>query len=155
MRILLLDLLVIVLKHTDILTNRANVQRGVRNADLPLTYTKMAEIFLPKWKNGNGSQFMRNLDRYLRYEVDKEKSELAMREAQCRKVNRDMGSAKMEGVGQLKGTIPARDFFRWQQFKPGCWGDKSFVKEYFRDNPSFKAQTLTKKSFSGPSFKAA
>lgn len=115
----------------------------------------MAEIFLPSWKSGNGSQFMKNLDRYLRYEVDVEKSQLAMREAQCRKENREMGSAKADGLGQLKASIPARDYFRWHQFKPGCWGDKSFIKEYLRDNPSFKAESLTKKSFSGPSFKAA
>jgi hypothetical protein len=61
----------------------------------------------------------------------------------------------MEGLGQLKASIPARDYFRWHQFKPGCWGDKSFIKEYLRDNPSFKAESLTKKSFSGPSFKTA
>jgi hypothetical protein len=45
----------------------------------------MAEIFLPKWKNGNGSKFMENLDRYLRYEVDMEHHQAAMREAMVRK----------------------------------------------------------------------
>ena len=51
----------------------------------------MANILLPKWKNGNGSQFMKNLDRCLRYEVDLEKAQLAsMREAQmARKENRE------------------------------------------------------------------
>jgi hypothetical protein len=37
----------------------------------------MAEIFIPKWKasQGNGSQFMKNLEKHLRYEVDLEKYE--------------------------------------------------------------------------------
>jgi len=115
----------------------------------------MADIFLPKWKDGNGSQFMKNLDRYLRYEVDLEQHEASMREQMARKENAEMGSAKADGLGQLKGTIPAREYFRWQQSHPGCWGDKSFVKEFFRDNPSFKAKSMEKQSFSGPSFKTA
>lgn len=112
----------------------------------------MANIFLPKWnEKGNGSQFMKNLDRYLRYEVDLEKHEASMREQMMRKENEEMGVAKTEGLGQLKGSIPAREYFRWQQSHRGCWGDKSFIKEFFRDNPSFKAKSFAQPSFSKPS----
>ena len=115
----------------------------------------MADIFLPKWKDqgkGNGSKFMKNLDRYLRYEVDMEHHEAAMREAMVRKENNEMGVAKGDGIGQLKGTIPAREYFRWHQSHRGCWGDKSFIKEFFRDNPSFRAKSSNNKSFSGKTF---
>jgi len=112
----------------------------------------MADILIPKWKNGNGSQFMKNLDRYLRYEVDLEEHESVMREKMAMKENKEMGVAKMDGLGQLKASIPAREYFRWHQAERGCWGDKSFVKEFLRDNPSFKAKTLSRQSFSGPSF---
>ena len=115
----------------------------------------MAEIFLPKWKDqgkGNGSKFMKNLDRYLRYEVDMEQHEAAMREAMVRKENNEMGVAKADGIGQLKGTIPAREYFRWHQSHRGCWGDKSFTDEFFRDNPSFRAKSFNNKSFSGKTF---
>ena len=64
----------------------------------------MADIFLPKWKTegkGNGTKFMQNLDRYLRYEVDLEKHEASMREAMARKENEEMGVAKTEGLGQI------------------------------------------------------
>ena len=114
----------------------------------------MADIFLPKWKaegKGNGTKYMQNLDRYLRYEVDLEKHEASMREAMARKENQEMGVAKIDGLGQLKGTIPARESFRWLQSERGCWGDKSFVNEFFRDNPSFKAKSFTKPSFNKPS----
>ena len=107
----------------------------------------MSEIFIPKWKEGNGSTFMKNLERHLRYEVDLEKYEAKKREIECGKENEQGGM--MDGVGQLKATIPAREYFRWQQFKPGCWQDKQFVKEFLRDNPALKTKSFDKKTFHG------
>ena len=100
----------------------------------------MADVFIPKWKEGNGSSFMKNLEKYLKYEVDLEKSEVAMRDALARKENREMGSARSDGLGQLKATIPAREYFRLHQAERGCWGDMQFIKEWVRDNPDHKAQ---------------
>tara|TARA_R100000458_G_C8256881_1_gene232885 strand:+ start:1036 stop:1380 length:345 start_codon:yes stop_codon:yes gene_type:complete len=109
----------------------------------------MSEIFIPKWKDNqkNGSQFMKNLERHLRYEVDLEKFEHKKREIECGKENQQGGM--LEGVGQLKATIPARDYFRWLQFKPGCWSDKQFVDEYLRDNPACRTKSPDKKVFQG------
>ena len=100
----------------------------------------MADVFIPKWKAGNGSSFMKNLEKYLKYEVDLEKHEAAMRDALARKANPEMGSARSDGLGQLKAPIPAREYFRWHQQERGCWGDKQFIKEWVRDNPDHKAQ---------------
>tara|TARA_Y100001970_G_scaffold2421_1_gene2888 strand:- start:2611 stop:2922 length:312 start_codon:yes stop_codon:yes gene_type:complete len=100
----------------------------------------MADVFIPKWKAGNGSAFMKNLERYLKYEVDLEQHEAAMRDAMARKENREMGSARVDGLGQLKATIPAREYFRWHQQERGCWGDRQFIKEWVRDNPDHKAK---------------
>jgi len=107
----------------------------------------MAEIFIPKWgkAQGNGSQFMKNLEKHLRYEVDLEKYEAKKRELECGKENGEGG--QVEGLGQLKGTIPAREYFRWHQDKQGCWGDKAFTNEFFRDNPHLKAKSFSKKTF--------
>ena len=109
----------------------------------------MSEIFIPNWKDNqkNGSQFMKNLERHLRYEVDLEKFESKKREIECGKENEQGGM--MEGVGQLKATIPARDYFRWLQFKPGCWSDKQFVDEYLRDNPACRTKSPDKQVFQG------
>ena len=65
---------------------------------------------------------MENLDRYLRYEVDLEKHEASMREQMARKENTEMGSAHTDGLGQLKGTIPAREYFRWHQERRDAGG---------------------------------
>jgi hypothetical protein len=113
----------------------------------------MAEIFIPKWKPAetNGSQFMKNLDRHLRYEVDLEKYESKKREIECAQENAEGG--QLEGLGQLKGTIPAREYFRWHQDKQGCWGDKAFTNEFFRDNAHLKAKSFSKKTFVAGGFK--
>ena len=100
----------------------------------------MSDVFIPQFKEGNGSAFMKNLERYLKYEVDLEKHEAAVRNEMVRKENREIGSAKVDGLGQLKATIPAREYFRWHQAERGCWGDKQFIKEWVRDNPDHKAQ---------------
>ena len=101
----------------------------------------MADVFIPQFKEGNGSAFMKNLERYLKYEVDLEKHEAAVRNEMVRKENREIGSAKVDGLGQLKATIPAREYFRWHQAERGCWSDRQFVKEWVRDNESHRAQT--------------
>ena len=113
----------------------------------------MAEIFIPKWKPAetNGSQFMKILDRHLRYEVDLEKYEAKKREIECAQENAEGG--QVEGLGQLKGTIPAREYFRWHADKRGCWGDKQFTNEFFRDNAHLKAKSFSKKTFVQGGFK--
>tara|TARA_R110000868_G_scaffold366441_1_gene629347 strand:- start:5448 stop:5828 length:381 start_codon:yes stop_codon:yes gene_type:complete len=45
------------------------------------------------------------------------------------------GSDRVEGRGQMVGSIPARIYMRWHQMLPGCWKDKQFVDEFLRDNP--------------------
>ena len=100
----------------------------------------MADVFLPKWKEGNGSAFMEGLERHLRFEADLERVESAQRAAAANAEVRDMGSAKMDGLGQLKAVIPAREYFRWHQSHEGCWGDKGFIREYVRDNPEFRGE---------------
>ena len=39
----------------------------------------MGEILIPKWKGGNGSSFMKGLERHIRHEVDLEKFEASKR----------------------------------------------------------------------------
>ena len=84
---------------------------------------------------------MKNLERYLKYEVDLEKHEAAVRNEMVRKENREIGNAKVDGLGQLKATIPAREYFRWHQQERGCWSDRQFVNEWVRDNESHRPQT--------------
>jgi len=100
----------------------------------------MSEIFVPKWKEGNGSSFMKNLDRYLRYHVDLEEYEHRKRSIDAHNESKALGNAKMDGLGQHVLTVPAREFFRWQADERGCWGDKGFVREFARDNSEYRGE---------------
>ena len=100
----------------------------------------MADVFLPKWREGNGSAFMEGLERHLRQEVDLERFHARKRAIEANQEVREMGSAKADGLGQLKGVIPAREYFRWHRSHPGCWGDKEFTREFYRDNPEMRAE---------------
>ena len=107
----------------------------------PSSYCKdMADIFIPKWKAGNGSSFMKGLERHIRQEVDLERYEASKRAQQANLEARAMGNAKAEGLGQLKAVIPAREWFRWNASHEGCWHDKGFVREFTRDNPEFRGE---------------
>ena len=101
----------------------------------------MSEVFIPKWKNGNGSSFMKGLERHIRHEVDLERYESSKRAQQANLEARTMGNAKADGIGQLKLVVPAREWHRWNNEKPGCWQDKQFVDEFYRDNPHFRGET--------------
>ena len=109
----------------------------------PFTRIDMANIFIPKWKEGNGSSFMKGLERHIRHELDMEKFEFSKRAQQANQEVRNMGSAKSDGLGQLQAVVPAREWFRWQQEHPGCWQDKQFVREFKRDNPELRGEGVT------------
>ena len=83
---------------------------------------------------------MEGLERHLRFEADLERVEAAKRAAAANAEVRDMGSHKVDGLGQLKAVVPAREYFRWHQSHERCWGDKQFNREFLRDNPQFKAE---------------
>ena len=86
---------------------------------------------------------MEGLERHLRHEVDLEKYEARKNEILANREARSMGSAKADGLGQLKSVIPGREWFRWNQSHPGCWNNKGFHREFMRDNPQFKAEGNT------------
>ena len=101
----------------------------------------MADIFIPKWKAGNGSAYMAGLERHIRHHVDLERHEASKRAQEANLEARMMGNAKADGLGQLKLGVPAREWHRWNNEKPGCWQDKQFVDEFFRDNPHLRGVT--------------
>ena len=101
----------------------------------------MSEIFIPKWKAGNGSAYMAGLERHIRHHVDLERHESSKRAQEANLEARTMGSAKSDGLGQLKLVVHAREWHRWNNEKPGCWQDKQFVDEFFRDNPHLRGVT--------------
>ena len=53
----------------------------------------------------------------------------------------------VDGLGQLKAEIPITTYLRWHHAQPGCWADKSFRKEFYRDNKELLAARPEKKYY--------
>lgn len=53
----------------------------------------------------------------------------------------------VNGLGHLQMIIPARTYMRWQLENPGCWNDKEFGREFYRDNPELRGAKTVKKYF--------
>ena len=88
-----------------------------------------------------GPDAMKNLERELRWEVSSEKLGYYERLRKAKEADRlTVGDKKwVEGIGQRILDIDARTYFRWQQSHEGCWEDKQFIKEFYRDNPECRA----------------
>lgn len=83
-----------------------------------------------------GADFAHQLDRELRLEVEKEKVEYALRASKIARINSQLIPTEcIDGLGPKVASIDARTYFRWQQEHPGCWDDKTFMREFVRDNP--------------------
>tara|TARA_R110000782_G_scaffold68213_2_gene137377 strand:+ start:5081 stop:5524 length:444 start_codon:yes stop_codon:yes gene_type:complete len=100
---------------------------------------------VPEIRNQQGSAFMKGLEKYLRFSESKDVKAQAYEERRARTLQEKKeiagvhGTRGIEGLGQLTGTIPAREFFRWQQeLGNECWNDKHFSDSFFRDNPEYK-----------------
>ncbi len=86
--------------------------------------------------------FIKNLNWYLKKEVEIEKHLACKREMLARKKARAVGNKTIDGLGKPIAHIPLRDMFRAQQtWGDECMDDKVFIKEWIRDNPSHRAQS--------------
>lgn len=82
-----------------------------------------------------GPDFAAGLYRELRMEVAQEKVAYANRAARIAKVNQQLLPESIDGLGPKIASIDARTWYRWEQEHPGCMADKSFLREFVRDNP--------------------
>lgn len=55
-----------------------------------------------------------------------------------------------DGIGRAILSIPPLSYHYWgQRLGYGCWDDKQFVAEYWRDNPGARANSTTGKVMVG------
>lgn len=98
-------------------------------------------VHVPELSGKNGTAFMEGLERWIRLSSEQDVHDYAAREESARREKMQMGKHKVEGLGQLKAVIPLRDYLRWsQQEGPDVWGDATFRKEFYRDNPDLVVQ---------------
>ena len=105
---------------------------------------------VPELRGKDGTAFMDGLERHLKYaestHVKEQAYEQRRQETLMEKQIMTGGGIKgIEGLGQLKSTIPAREFFRWRQAEgDDCWTDEHFRKSFFRDNPEYVVKDYQK-----------
>tara|TARA_Y100001972_G_C7391146_1_gene204209 strand:- start:58 stop:417 length:360 start_codon:yes stop_codon:yes gene_type:complete len=117
---------------------------GLQYAPPLVDENKIMSVEVPQLVGLNGTQYMNNLERYLRtatqHEVQESVAKKRHMEAQ-KEAQECLGAKTKQGLGQLKRVIPAREFHRWIQHHgdAGIWSDKQWLREWDRDNPQFKA----------------
>jgi|SRR5580693_61675 hypothetical protein len=53
----------------------------------------------------------------------------------------------IDGIGECVARIPADAYFYWMARKGiGCWLDKTFIREYIRDNPEVRVNSKSRKA---------
>lgn len=78
--------------------------------------------------------------------IPQEKAQADLRAASIGKMLLDDGPLVVEGLGQKLGEVDARTWFRWNSEFPGCWQNREFVHEFFKDNPQYRAPGWTPKT---------
>jgi len=108
----------------------------------------MNQIYAPNWstlakqKGQSYDTFMRDLERYVRYDVNMKQHQETERAMKSRWVARNLGKQVVEGLGQAIAHIPITDWANAiNACGEGCWEDKQFRKEWLRDNESHRAQS--------------
>jgi len=79
---------------------------------------------------------------YLRKETERaarsEKQNYEARQEQARKSAKSLEGGK--GDFRLARVTDLTTYMRHQQERPGCWGDKGFVKDFEKSNPEVKVK---------------
>ena len=87
--------------------------------------------------------FLREFEAEILGQIPAEKVKADLDGAKTKQFLVNEGAVAIEGLGQKLGEIPARTYFRWLQDKPGCWQDREFTHEFFKDNGRLKSDGWT------------
>jgi hypothetical protein len=111
---------------------------------VPAPITRVSDDLLVTDIAGNlGPDFLRGLDRELRWQVEKEKLEYHQQVARRAQEDRLVIERPwVEGLGQRKLAMPARTYFRWLQQNPDDVQDPAWIDSIYRDNPELRGDRL-------------
>lgn len=81
------------------------------------------------------------LEQELRTGWNKNRVDAAIQAKKTHEINVQRHRA-VEGLGALKARIPPTAYHFWgQKLGYGCWNDKTFMKEFIRDNPECRVNS--------------
>lgn len=105
----------------------------------------MADIIIPKGRPKEDTSFWQTIERNIRLGIGQEKVLQKQRMIEVARLEAMIPRKTVEGLGQLVGIIDEEVYQRWHAFDRGCWSDKKFKREFFRDNPEYRASRPVKK----------
>lgn len=91
-------------------------------------------------------QFLHEFEQEILGTIPEEKAQAELRAASIGRMMLDDGPLAIEGIGQKLGEVDARTWFRWNNQFPGCWQNKEFCNEFFKDNPQYRSPGWTPKT---------
>jgi len=104
-------------------------------------------FFIPKFRPVEDRAAWEALERNIRLGIGAEK---VMQRQEMKKIadNEKLQKRKnVNGLGHLQMIIPARTYMRWQLEQEGCWSDKQFGAEFYRDNPELRGAKVEKRFY--------
>ena len=109
--------------------------------------TTSPQIIIPKTPPADDRGWWDTLERNIRLGIGREK---VLQEAQMQdaaKAEREIERRTVNGLGQLKMVIPTSVYLQWHLSNPGCWNDKKFKADFYRDNEACRASRPVKKYY--------
>lgn len=92
------------------------------------------------------------MDRLFRYAISQDEMrrfQFEHRQRQIAAVAEKLTPQKYGALGEEVLEVDPDIFFAWDILHNGCWNDKSFVREFARDNDACRAKKPPKRIFNG------
>lgn len=104
-------------------------------------------VIIPKTPPKEDKWWWQEVERNIRLGIGREKVLAQQEMAAIKKAQEAMDFKTVDGLGQLSMVIPLNTYLRWHQQEEGCWNDKAFKREFYRDNPEVRAKRPVKKYY--------
>lgn len=105
----------------------------------------MPDVIIPKFRPKEDKGWWDTVIRNIHLGIGKEKVLIEQRQKEIAEAEKYMKRKTVDGLGQLIGVIDLKTYLLWDQDQRGCWSDKKFKREFFRDNPDARATRPEKK----------
>ncbi len=108
----------------------------------------MSEIIVPNISESAAE----NLDRVLRYALTKDEKrrfDFEHRQRQIAHVAEVLAPDRYSVLGEPMLELDPEIFFAWDVLHKGCWEDKTFIREFARDNDACRAKKPQRRIFNG------
>nr|DAQ72566.1 MAG TPA: hypothetical protein [Caudoviricetes sp.] len=111
------------------------------------------ELIIPNMTESEAER----MDRFYRYALSKDEMRrfgAELRQRQIAAVAEKLAPDRYGALGEQVLEVDPEIFFAWDVLHSGCWGDKSFIREFARDNSACRAIKPNRRIFNGVSLNA-